>query len=1388
MRWLWVCALSLVGAASLAAGVPGDQLLPHGEGVDTLLPRHQQDVSSADIRLLTPIVFYGEVYDTIFVNANGLLSFLTDIPLFFSIQFPLDYPVIAPLYSHVDTRASGTVSYRETQDPEILSALKTLIRQYFSSAEDFEPKSAFIATWDSVGYYDMGADKVNTYQVVVTSDGQRSFAQFLYADDGIQWVQGSGQEGGLPDARAQAGLVAADGRLYTLRGSGTDHVQNLYRWSNIGEPGIWLFNIGETDERGNILLPDLAEDPSGADAEVNSCAQQGITTCHSHATCLDYETGFCCTCNEGYYGNGIHCLKEGGHMRMNGKVTGVVNDIELEVLDMQSYIVTPDGRTYTAVSRVPELLGYDMQTLSILGGVIGWVFARPVGKGLNGYQLTGGVFNHTAEIEFPNTGHKITLRQRFLGLDVFDQLRVEADIRGSAPTVPIGSKIRVPEYEIEYRRTAPGKILAKSSHSFQLEDAPVDNPFIVQQSIDYDECTSSGPEVSTFHLKVIRNFISYEEKEKIIRYGMTSKVTIPDAVVDLCQEIKCGPHSSCITVDDISQCVCDAGYQRLYLSDGGSTSREECVDVNECTSGTHNCALNAQCVNNPGSFSCRCNPGFTGDGRTCDKLLSCSDLRCHPDAECVELHPGSLQCQCLPGFTGNGVFCTAIEKLSCTVANNCSPFGVCAYDELTAGYHCQCLPGYVGDGYSCVDSTLLPQQPPSTLAPSGPLPGQSEEETAPAPTCTLGVCLCPPSYELRNGACLPKTEQFSGDDVAYPMLTCFDGSCVCPLGYEASDEGHCKPAEGAAAGRMGTKGPSGWKLPCNIINTCHPYAQCVFNSALGQYRCQCNAGFEGDGYDCIETDVSCAEVNICDIHASCVYEENIGKHVCKCDPGFQGDGTYCTSADECIADEDCGNNAQCLWSEQENRNECQCSTGYVRIGSSCQPKPGGDECEEACHYNARCVFDGDLGEYRCRCSAGFVGDGTDCQPEPLGCNILNNCGVGADCSYDQASAGYRCKCRQGMRGDGYTCVPEITCITNPELCSRDATCVADATGSYICQCNPGFRGNGAFCRRISKHEGNFLLLNRGMAMMRVPFKPSRKDPGNFIFYQYYQMAIGIDIDCEEGRVYWSDITGKRIKSSNYNGSNSTIFISTDIQSPEGISIDWVSRNMFWTDSTKDTVEVANLDTGLRKVLVSKGLVNPRGIAAHPSRGKIFWSDWNRASPKLEWANMDGSDRQTFLEGPSVQLPNSLAIDFERDELCWADAGTKSIACIGISTSQQRTIVANASYPFGLTISPDNYYWTDWNTNKIESAQRPYGQRNPSLEVPLGGSGKLYDIVAVPEECIRASSSCATGAECGERRLCLPDGRGGRSCPCADYGTTATGEEGSGEAAECNDIL
>ena len=41
------------------------------------------------------------------------------------------------------------------------------------------------------------------------------------------------------------------------------------------------------------------------------------------------------------------------------------------------------------------------------------------------------------------------------------------------------------------------------------------------------------------------------------------------------------------------------------------------LDTNECALGTDNCDANAVCADTEGSFTCTCNPGYEGDGVTC---------------------------------------------------------------------------------------------------------------------------------------------------------------------------------------------------------------------------------------------------------------------------------------------------------------------------------------------------------------------------------------------------------------------------------------------------------------------------------------------------------------------------------------------------------------------------------------------------------------------------------------------------------------------------------------------------------------------------------------------------------------------------------------------------
>lgn len=77
--------------------------------------------------------------------------------------------------------------------------------------------------------------------------------------------------------------------------------------------------------------------------------------------------------------------------------------------------------------------------------------------------------------------------------------------------------------------------------------------------------------------------------------------------------------------------------------------------------------------------------------------------------------------------------------------------------------------------------------------------------------------------------------------------------------------------------------------------------------------------------------------------------------------------------------------------------------------------------------------------------------------------------------------------------------------------------------------------------------------------------------------------------------------------------------------------------------------------------------------------------------------MDGTERDIFVDQTEVKLPNSLAIDWQRDRLCYTDAGLFAIKCVNIDTREKEVIVEKLPYPFGLAIKEEKFYWTDWRT-------------------------------------------------------------------------------------------
>ncbi|XP_077526429.1 nidogen [Haemaphysalis longicornis] len=1255
------------------------ELFPYGVNQDQSLPK-ENDISSAEVQLSSPITFYGTEYSTLYVNDNGIVSFLTEVPSFFSAQFPLPYPVIAPLYSDVDTRGAGRVFYRETQEPALLRRFDQLIAANFALGAVFRARSIFVATWDGVGHYEQKSDKVNSFQVVIGSEEGQAYALLLYPQGGLQWIQGDGKNPVLPDAKAQAGFMSGDGRRFTaLRGSGTDHVINLDKMSNTAVPGLWAYQISGNE----VVSPDLVSPDVVTGGGTCSTARE---PCPPSTVCQDFATGFCCYCDRGFFGNGKNCISNGSPQRVTGKLTGSLNDLPIGgEVDFHTYVDTANGRTYTALSRVsPTSLGSDLRALLAIGDVMGWLFALPQNEqARSGFVLTGGECNLTSEVHFKQTGHHVTIRGYFQGFDVFNMMKVRFEVRGGLPSVAQGTGVNVQDFTQDYNLVSPGMVKSHLSHSFELEGSSLPIEYTVDTTATFRQCPHLPPSMSALQrVHVSRNFINFDDKDSIVRYAQTTKVSGVDGS-DPCQGVECGEHSTCIPDGTNHRCQCDAGYDMLHRGDRTSA----CVDVNECLTSRHNCHVHAECINLNGNFACRCQPGFNGDGVNCQRTqeVTCASLRCDPAAECVQPSPSHPpQCRCPVGYTGDGTTCVPAATDCRQAPLMCDVNAQCQYDSRTRTYGCRCRTGWRGDGSFCVEQSCL----------------EADDCHADA------QCTYDRQVDSYYCACNPG---FSGDG-----YVCY---------------------------------PHGQRPSCDILADCHTRAQCVYNASMSQHHCRCLPGYRGDGYQCEPSQAGCESARDCaPVGGACVVGPD-GRRACRCQDGFEGDGQRCQPRDECSSPDHCDPRAQCAYDGQRYR--CQCAPGFEGDGKICRP-------------------------------IGGAGGGTEGEVQP--CNVANNCGPYAQCMHDPSSRSYRCVCEPGTDGDGYVCRPSavqpLSCLDDPSLCSRDAECVARSPGSlgphgmpaasHVCQCQPGFTGDGKTCAPAPKATGEeYLLFGQGMSILQMPLNPTKSNPGRLLLMEQHQTVVGIAADCVEERIYWTDAASGAVRRAYYNGSYPEVF-RAGLRSPEGVALDWASRNIFWTDSVDDTVEVASLDGAYHHVIVSTGLVNPRGIAVHPSLGRLYWTDWDRRSPRIESCHMDGSGRLVLVEGGGLETPNMLALDLEHNDLCWADAGRRTIECVNLNGLGRRTVYTPAQYPFGLALAAGRVYWTDWSIPFIHMVDRNGGTAEP-LKLPLGGNGKLYGITAVSERCPQLTNACSH-MNGGCRHLCLPSGQWGRTCHCGGNST------------------
>jgi esterase/lipase len=146
----------------------------------------------------TGINFFGENYNSLYVNNNGNVTFNNSTGQYTpsKIDAGISNPIIAPFWADVDTRGS---SITPTSGGNSQGSNLT----WYDLDTD---NGIFTVTWDDVGYYSTHTDKLNAFQLQLINKDEGNFdIVFRYED--INWTTGDASSGkyGLGGSVARAG-------------------------------------------------------------------------------------------------------------------------------------------------------------------------------------------------------------------------------------------------------------------------------------------------------------------------------------------------------------------------------------------------------------------------------------------------------------------------------------------------------------------------------------------------------------------------------------------------------------------------------------------------------------------------------------------------------------------------------------------------------------------------------------------------------------------------------------------------------------------------------------------------------------------------------------------------------------------------------------------------------------------------------------------------------------------------------------------------------------------------------------------------------------------------------------------------------------------------------
>ncbi|XP_062499001.1 fibrillin-2-like [Corticium candelabrum] len=506
------------------------------------------------------------------------------------------------------------------------------------------------------------------------------------------------------------------------------------------------------------------------------------------------------------------------------------------------------------------------------------------------------------------------------------------------------------------------------------------------------------------------------------------------------QGTKSSSQTTCRTTVAFS---CNSGFRlngsssRTCQNNGRwSGNSSSCIDINECTEGSHNCApIGGMCANTVGSFTCTCINCYAGDGTACT-LVDCGGLATPSNGVKNSIHTtcgttvafscntgfdlrgsNSRNCQHNGLWSGNQPTCRDIDECSigshkCHTNANCT--------NTIGNYSCSCHNCYTGNGFSCnlINCSRL----------SAPAEGSaSGSQTSCGSTVTFS---CSSGYTLSGST--SRTCQTNG---------AWNGSTAL-----------CH------------------RRPCNILTTLVDGSKVgnghVFEDVV---RFSCNSGFELFGSDvrqCQADGTWNGSLTNCS-----------GKRCSVLTPPQQG---HVSSSDNL-----CGQNVTFL-----------CNVGYRLLGSNIRAcgedsrwsatQPICEDIDECAEQSHNCAQVGGNcsntpGSFTCSCIDCYAGDGTTCTF--IDCGDLATPSQGTKSSSQTACrTTVALSCNNGFRlngsssrtcqnngrwsGNSSSCLDINECTEGSHNCAPIGGMCTNTVGSFTCTCINCYAGDGTACTLV----------------------------------------------------------------------------------------------------------------------------------------------------------------------------------------------------------------------------------------------------------------------------------------------------------------------------------